>query len=192
MKEVKLEGCSSKAYSIDGTPADCVRIALDKLTDGKVDLVVSGINQGYNLGTDVLYSGTVSAAIEASMYKVPAIALSQGIKNSFCPFEQSAKYSVKIINRAFEKGLEGNTVLSVNFPPIEQEKIVGIKVCKIGARSYTNNYIAINNQEEGTLYELRDELLELRNEDTDTQFVEEGYITITPLHYDLTSFNLLH
>ncbi len=82
VKEIKLEGLKSKAFSVDGTPADCVKIAINKLIDSKIDMVVSGINKGLNLGTDVLYSGTVSAAIEASIYKIPAMAISMEIKQN--------------------------------------------------------------------------------------------------------------
>src|SRR5690606_32311726 len=76
VKEVKLGGIKSKAYSVSGTPADCVRIAIDKLLPEPVDMVISGINRGLNVGMDVLYSGTVSAAIEANLYNIPSIALS--------------------------------------------------------------------------------------------------------------------
>ena len=76
VKEQKIEGLNSRAYSIDGTPADCVRIAVDKLVGGKVDMVISGINEGYNIGIDVVYSGTVSAAIEAAICKIPSMAVS--------------------------------------------------------------------------------------------------------------------
>lgn len=188
VKEVKLEKCRSTAYAVDGTPADCVRIAIDKLTGGNIDVVISGINNGYNLGTDVLYSGTISAAIEASIYKLPAIAFSQFASNNIEDFQESAKFAMQIINKILAQNIEGNTVFSVNLP----EECIGIKVCKIGARAYTNNYVAIEQQEEGVLYELRDELINTRSEDTDTEYIEKGYITITPLQYDLTNFQLIH
>src|SRR5665647_1089265 len=91
VRETKLIGLKSKAFSVDGTPADCVKIAINKLIDskinGKIDMVVSGINKGLNLGTDVLYSGTVSAAIEATIYKIPAMTVSMAVKGNIENYE---------------------------------------------------------------------------------------------------------
>lgn len=192
VKEVKLPGLKSKAYSIDGTPADCVRVALDKLTDGNIDMVVSGINYGVNLGTDVLYSGTVSAAIEAAFYKLPSIAVSQHVKDGFENFNTAAKYASSVLKIAKENDLEGKMVLSVNVPALPQEEIKGIKVCKVGARSYTNNYVPIRQEEDGVVYELRDELIDVHHEGTDTFYLRDGYVTISPLQYDLTNFSLIN
>lgn len=192
VKEVQLEGINSKAYSVDGTPADCVRIALDKLVDGKIDMVISGINKGPNLGTDVLYSGTVSAAIEGAMYKVPAVAVSLDVyKKENGNYEAAAKYANSIITMAKENNIGENIVLNVNVPNISEDDIKGIKVCKIGSRTYTNNFIALREDSDGVLYDLRDKLIESHHDDTDTYYINEGYVTITPLHYDLTNFNLL-
>ncbi len=191
VKEVKLPGLKSKAYSVNGTPADCVRVALDKLTEGKVDMVVSGINYGVNLGTDVLYSGTVSAAIEAALYKLPSIAVSQEVKGGWEDFTAAAKYASLVVKTAKENDLEGNTVLSVNVPALPEEEIKGIKVCKVGARSYTNNYVPIRQEDDGVVYELRDELIDVHHEDTDTFYLKYGYVTISPLQYDLTKFALI-
>lgn len=99
IKEVKLEGVESKAYSVDGTPADCVRVAVDKLVDGKVDIVISGINKGVNLGTDVIYSGTVSAAIEAAIYKTPSIAISSEFKDEKENYEIAAKTVLSVLKK---------------------------------------------------------------------------------------------
>jgi 5'-nucleotidase len=81
VKEVKIEGIKSRALSVTGTPADCVKIAMEKLLEDKVDVVMSGINHGLNLGTDVIYSGTVSAAIEGVIYKIPSMAISMDVNN---------------------------------------------------------------------------------------------------------------
>ncbi|WP_040211463.1 5'/3'-nucleotidase SurE [Clostridium polynesiense] len=192
VKEVKIPGVKSKAYSVSGTPADCVRVALDKLTDGKVDMVVSGINYGVNLGTDVLYSGTVSAAIEAALYNLPSIAVSQHIGSEYYDFNVAAKYAAKIVKIAHKNDLEGKTVLNVNIPGVPEDEIKGIKTTKVGAKSYTNHYVPLRQEDGGVIYELRDELIDIHHEDNDTFYLNDGYVTISPLQYDLTNFNLIN
>ena len=189
VREEKIEGISGKIYSIDGTPADCVRVAMDKLVDGRVDVVVSGINYGLNSGTDILYSGTVSAAIEGSMHGLPAIALSQEVNEDSGSFSLSSIHGKRIIEEVIDRGLEKGMVLNVNFPIANNDTFNGIKVCKVGVKSYTNSYVPIKQGEDGIVYELRDENIDITHEDTDTFYLKDGYITISPLQYDLTNFN---
>lgn len=189
VREEKLEGIKGKIYSIDGTPADCVRVAMDKLVDGKIDMIVSGINFGLNSGTDILYSGTVSAAIEGSMHGLPAIALSQEIDENFTSFTLASVYGKKIIEDVINRGLEQGMVLNVNFPIAHEDTLKGIKVCKVGVKSYTNSYVPIKEEEDGIIYELRDENIDITHEGTDTFYLKDGYITISPLQYDLTNFS---
>ncbi len=191
VREEKLQGINGKIYSIDGTPADCVRVAMDKLVDGKVDLIVSGINYGLNSGTDILYSGTVSAAIEGSMHGLPAIALSQDVNEDFDSFDLSSIYGKKIIEDAMNRGFEKGMVLNVNFPIAYKDTFKGIKVCKVGVKSYTNSYVPIKEEQDGIIYELRDENIDITHENTDTFFLKDGFITISPLQYDLTNFNTI-
>ena len=96
VKEVKLDGLKSKAYSISGTPADCVRVGLDALSGGDIDLVFSGINLGLNAGMDILYSGTVSAAIEANIHNIPSIAVSAEYADGKANFKIAASYAMEI------------------------------------------------------------------------------------------------
>jgi 5'-nucleotidase len=191
VRETKLEGLRSKAFSVDGTPADCVKMAIDKLIDGKIDMVVSGINKGLNLGTDVLYSGTVSAAIEAAIYKIPSMAISMDIKNNVETYEMAAKYAGEILRRAKENNIKNDIVLNVNIPLLKEGEIKGIKVCKIGSRLYNNYYIETIGENNETQYEIRGEVKDIHEEDSDTIYFKEGYVTVTPLHYDLTNFKIL-
>lgn len=191
LKEVKLNNIKSKAYSLDGTPADCVRIGVDKLLKGKVDMVVSGINRGVNLGTDVIYSGTVSAAIEAAIYNIPSIAISSEILEEKENYKLAAKTVEKVLHAIKHKLLKDDVVLNINIPLISEEELKGIKICKIGSRTYNNCYIE-NKDELGNIsYEIIGELKENLETDTDVYYFEEKYITITPLHYDLTNFKAL-
>lgn len=191
VKEIELDGLKSKAYSVSGTPADCVRVALDKLIEKPVDFVISGINTGLNAGMDVLYSGTVSAAIEANIYKLPSMAISAEWLDGKIDYHLAAKYGRYILEKARDNFIKNNIVLSINIPYLENDQVKGIKVCKIGDIIY-DYYIVESNGENG------EKILKLHGrqdvefeEDTDRYYLSQGYVTITPLHYDLTNFNLI-
>lgn len=189
IKLVEVDGLNCRCFSVSGTPADCTKIALEKLVCDEVDLVISGINDGFNLGTDVLYSGTVSAAIEAAIMKVPSIAIScNGNEKSF---EIAIDYIDKIINSLKNQELQGDIVLNVNIPPVEKSQVKGIKVCKIGERSYKDVFIEIESTDEHRTYKVKGTPEDLDVIDTDVSYIKEGYITLTPLHYDLTNFSIL-
>ena len=192
VRETKLEGLESKAFSVDGTPADCVKIAINKLIDTKIDMVVSGINKGLNLGTDVLYSGTVSAAIEAAIYKIPSMAISMEVNKDMETYEVAAKYAREILMKANENGIKNDIVLNVNVPLLKENEIKGIKVCKIGSRLYNNCYIKTIGENNETQYEIKGQVKDIHEEDSDTIYFKEGYVTVTPLHYDLTNFKILN
>lgn len=191
VKEIELDGLKSKAYSVSGTPADCVRVALDKLIEKPVDFVISGINTGLNAGMDVLYSGTVSAAIEANIYKLPSMAISAEWLDGKIDYHLAAKYGRYILEKARDNFIKNNIVLSINIPYLENDQVKGIKVCKIGDIIY-DYYIVESNGENGEkvlkLHGRQDVEFE---EDTDRYYLSQGYVTITPLHYDLTNFNLI-
>lgn len=192
-KEVKLDGIKAKAYSLDGTPADCTRIGIDKLSDRKIDMVISGINRGLNLGTDVLYSGTVSAAVEAAIYSIPSIAVSIDIQGKEEPdYRIAAKYGAEVLGRALKNNLEKDVVLNVNVPVIPESDIKGIKVCKIGTRLYDNTYIETITREKHMVIEVKGHVVDKDNGGADTYYLKEGYVTVTPLHYDLTNFKILN
>lgn len=192
VREIVLDGLKSKAFSVDGTPADCVKIAIDKLIDGKIDMVVSGINKGLNLGTDVLYSGTVSAAIEAAIYKVPSMAISMEVSKDIENYEMAAVYAGEILLTAKKNNIKNDIVLNVNIPLLEKNEIKGIKVCKIGSRLYKNCYIKTITENNEIQYEIKGEVKDIHEENSDTIYFKQGYVTVTPLHYDLTNFKILN
>ena len=192
VKEAYLEGIKSKAYSVNGTPADCVRIAIDKLSEHKIDMVISGINRGVNLGTDVVYSGTVSAAIEAAIYKTPSIAISSQFNNDKENYELAAKTVLKVIAKAKQNYISDDIVLNINVPLSNKKEIKGIKVCKIGSRTYNNCFIEGKDEEGNIIYEIMGDVNDTADEDTDAHYFKQGYITLTPLHYDLTNFKIIN
>ena len=191
VKKVELPGIKSKAYSVSGTPADCVRVALDKLVEDKVDMVLSGINMGLNLGMDVLYSGTVSAAIEANIYNIPSIAVSAEYKDGKACYEIGAKYAKDVLEKSKENSIRNNIVLNVNTPCLDKEEVKGIQVCKIGEVIYDYYFVENDNGNGDLTLKIKGREDKQFKEGTDRHFLKEGYVTVTPLHYDLTNFQLM-
>lgn len=189
IKEVELDGIKARAYSISGTPADCVRAGMEALADGPIDLVLSGINMGLNSGMDILYSGTVSAAIEASIYNIPSIAVSAEYINEKVNFDIAASYAGKILKRSIPEIMGTNIVLNINTPYTEDD-VKGIKVCKVGDVIYDYYFEGKNGEGEKILQAKGRRDINL-TEDTDRYYLSQGYATITPLHYDLTNFESL-
>lgn len=191
VKEVKLDGVKSKAYSVSGTPADCVRIAIDKLLDEPVDMVISGINKGLNVGMDVLYSGTVSAAIEANMYKIPSMALSAQWVDGNVNYEVAIKYGKIILDKMKQEILDNKIIISVNTPYLDEDKVKGIKVCKIGGIVY-DYYLMEDNKIKGqSVFKVEGRERKNPEKETDRFYIAQGYVTITPLQYNFTNFELI-
>lgn len=190
IKEEKIEGINCRAYSVVGTPADCTQIGLGLLKE-KVDIVISGINRGYNLGTDILYSGTVSAAIEAAIYGVPAISVSMEVDFEKVDedYEIAANWLVKILDKVDLTNIEKNTVLNLNVPNRLEEDIKGLKICKIGRSTYTISYTLLEDNED-KVYKQKGVRNKIEEKDSDLYYSSLGYVTLTPLHYDFTNFNL--
>ncbi len=190
IKEVKLDSLKSKAYSVSGTPADCVRAGIEAIVKDKIDLVVSGINLGYNAGMDIIYSGTVSAAIEANIYNLPSIAVSSEWMNGIANYKIAAKYARKIIEETRDHILKTNLLLNINTPYYLNDINKEIKICPIGGAIL--DYYFMEDQENGertlTLKGRRETKLE---EGTDRYYLSEGYATLTPLRYDLTNLNII-
>lgn len=191
VKEQKIDGVKSKAYSIDGTPADCVRIAVDKLMDGKVDMVISGINEGYNIGIDVVYSGTVSAAIEAAICRIPSMAVSIDARDQGYDYNIAADYANKVLNIAEHNYLKDDVVLSLNVPNIKRQDIKGIKVCRTGFKMYDDFFVEKEDENNNKGFYQEGKLTGYDIQGTDMYYVKRGFVTLTPLHYDLTNYEIL-
>lgn len=189
VKEVKLDGINSTAYSVSGTPADCVRAGIEAIIEGKVDLVVSGINLGYNSGMDILYSGTVSAAIEANIYNIPSIAVSAEWMDHTANYEVAAKYTMEVLDKIGDNLLETTMVLNIN-TPYDIKEGREIKVCKIGGVIYDIYHMENNGNGEHSLT-LKGRKEAKFEEGTDRYCLDKGYPTLTPLFYDLTNEKLI-
>ena len=169
-----------------------MRLAVDRLVDGKVDLVMSGINQGYNVGIDVVYSGTVSAAIEAAICKIPSIAGSLGVVDAESDYNIPADFAEKVLNTARDKYLKDDVVLNLNVPNLKREELKGIKVCKTGFKMYDDTYMEKHDDDNKIRYYQQGKLTGYDVEETDLYYIKRGYATLTPLHYDLTNYQILN
>lgn len=175
-----------EAWACSGTPSDTVKLALDALLIERPDLVLSGINRGANLGTDVLYSGTVSAAMEGVMEGVPSIAFSL---TSFAhlDFSAAANFAKQMVQVIATYPLEEAILLNVNIPAIASEDICGTVITRLGIRRYKDLFEKRIDPRGKTYYWLSGVVIEEEAEaDTDIQAIRDNYITITPLKYDLT------
>lgn len=180
------------AWSVNGTPADCVKIALEALMPTTPDLVISGINRGANLGTDVLYSGTVSAAIEASLHGLPAIAVSLA-DFSANDFSLAAQFTCKLAKTLLgQASLPSNTLLNVNVPAIKPAEISGVTITKLG-KVYYNNVLEKRFDPRGRMYYwMAGNILDVENDvDSDVTAIKNHNISITPIHFDLTNYAII-
>jgi 5'-nucleotidase len=180
---LRADKIQEQVYSVDGTPADCVNLALVKLLPRRPDLVVSGINRGANLGEDVFYSGTVGGAREGTFFRVPSIAVSLAARAEV-DFAHAASFSVKLAGMVLEKGLPERTLLNVNVPP---GKPVGAMITVQGRREHEGTILEGLDPRRRTYYWIEEgEDRWLTDETSDIHAIRQGYISITPLHTDTT------
>lgn len=173
-------------YSIDGTPTDCVVAAFHGLLDEPPALVVSGINHGPNMGEDVFYSGTVAAAIEGTLQGAPSIAASLASRER-SDFVDAAKFIAHVVQNVLDRGLPRRQLLNVNVPHGAWHDVRGIKVTRLGSRVYRDTLIRKVDPRGRDYFWIggEDAVWETRP-DSDFAAVDEGYVSITPLHLDLT------
>jgi 5'-nucleotidase len=181
-KETRLGlPANARAYRVDGTPADCV--VLGALSEAKPDLVVSGINLGSNLGYDVTHSGTIAAAIEGMTLGIPSIAFSLRSENSDFDFSQAAKYAKELVPQVIQHGLPSRTLLNVNIP-LGVPK--GVRLARQSTHSWEDALVKREDPYGVPYYWVAGEPTAKREPDTDFTTVIDGYISVTPLYFDMT------
>lgn len=180
-------------WKINGTPADCVKLALEALLDFTPDFVLSGINSGPNLATDVIYSGTVSAASEAAMSGIPAIALSiagHGV-DDFC-FISAASIASKLLLQIINQDLPENMLLNINIPPADPNIIKGIAITRLGNIRYINSFDRRIDPRGKAYFWLSGQPVDYMNDKgSDVWAVKNNYVSVTPLHVDLTKYEAI-
>ena len=191
VEEIKMEG-AQRDFACSGTPVDCVKLALDKVLPRRPDLVVSGINHGANSSINVIYSGTMSAAVEAGVEGIPAIGFSLLDFSFEADFDQAKDFIQEIVLKTLKNPMPKGIVLNVNIPKLNKEEIKGIKICRQAQAKWEENFDErvnpqgkkyswltgyFNNMDEG--------------EDADETALMNGYISIVPVKFDLTDYEYI-
>ena len=190
--EVTIDNGPQREYQCSGTPADCVKLAVNELLDRRPDICVSGINHGSNASINVIYSGTMSAAIEAGIEGVPAIGFSLQDYRWTADFEPLKPYIKKITEEALAQNLRSDIVLNVNFPLLEREKIKGIKISRQAKAHWVEKFDKRKSPMGRDYYWLSGEFInEDQGSDTDEAALADGYISIVPTQYDLTAHHAI-
>jgi 5'-nucleotidase len=181
-----------KRFSVTGTPTDSVTLGLKKALPGPPDLILSGVNRGANLGDDVTYSGTVSAAMEGAMAGIPSIALSQvyageGLGNNVS-FSAAEEWGAKVLRPLLDMPFAPRTLINVNFPPLAGADVKGIRVVRQGFHDYARGSVVEGMDPRGFPYFWfgLHGIEHTPGHNTDLEAISEGYISVTPLQIDLT------
>lgn len=187
---LRIRRIRPKRFAVNGTPTDCVMVALNEIMKGnRPDLVLSGVNRGSNLGEDVSYSGTVAAAIEGTLLGAPSIALSQRLTpGQAVKWSTASEHGPKVIRRLLKAGWPKGVLININFPDVPHEEVAGVMVATQGQRDQSELNIDGRVDARGVPYYwlgFRRSLATYR-ETVDLGAVERGYISVTPLHIDMT------
>jgi 5'-nucleotidase len=194
VREVQLSD-GTVALTSDGAPSDCVALALLGIVEDQIDLVVSGINPHANIGHDVTYSGTVTAAMEAVISDIPGVAVSLDSPENHLgvlDYAPAARVARKVISRLLVEGFPPKTVVNINVPYLREEKIRGIKITRQGQRVYRNQLDHRKDPRGNSYYWIGGETpTGILEDDTDYGAIKRAYVSITPLQLDLTSYGAL-
>lgn len=185
-KPLRLHQLANRVYTVNGTPVDCVNLALAKVLPKRPHLLVSGINKGVNLGDDVMYSGTVSAALEGAILGLPALAVSQEGEDRF-RFEVGARYAMRVARLVIEQGLPSECILNINIPDRPASAIRGVRLTRLSRRRFDNPIIEKVDPRGRTYFWIAGTRVSWsRQSDADHKAIEEGMVSITPIHLDTT------
>jgi 5'-nucleotidase len=197
-RPLNVRRLSKRLYAINGTPTDCVILAVNRILPRRPDIIVSGINRGGNLGDNITYSGTVAAAMEGTLLGIPSVAVSlvlshgndYGIRELKEKFKRASEHVRRLIRTAIDKGLPSDTLLNINIP--DTGDIRGIKITRQGKLAYDNAIKEIADPWGRRCYWIGGGTPQWEQGDnTDLDAVEKGYISITPVHLDLTNYNAM-
>ena len=194
-KPLRVEKIGPNAYAINGTPTDCINLAVNGILKKRPDLVVSGINKGGNLGDDVTYSGTVSAAMEGTLLGIPSFAISLvSISRDNFDFKNAARFAARLARFTLKNRLPKDTLLNINVPDVDEIK--GYRITKQGKRLYGDAIVEKVDPRGKKYYWIGGDILKWEGgEDTDFKAITSNFISITPVHLDMTnyaSFKELH
>jgi 5'-nucleotidase len=189
---LRVRRASESVQVIDGTPTDCVMLAVGELLQERPDFVLSGVNHGANLGDDVLYSGTVAAAMEATILGIPAIAISH-VGSSHDHMADWSDTLCALLQQLMTRGdFPQETLLNVNLPPVRPDEVRGVRVTTLGRRAYVGSLTRASDPNGREYFWIGGgESKWWGGPDSDFRAIHDGYISVTPLHLDLTNYKLL-
>jgi 5'-nucleotidase len=188
---IRVEHASKHSHIVSGTPTDCVLLGVQGILGATPDLIVSGINHGPNMGEDVTYSGTVAAAIEGTILGIPSIALSS-LQRTLENAPEIGSIARSIVTTVLANGIPTETLLNVNIPDPSISPIKGVKITRLGSRSYSNLLNPIRSSSAEVTFMIGgDEPVWKDDNGTDIAAVRLGYVSITPLHLDLTDYRAI-
>ena len=192
LEKISGENAVIEEYSCSGTPVDCVKLAVNEILKQKPDLCVSGVNHGSNSSINVIYSGTMSAAVEAGIEGIPAIGFSLLDYAWNADFETFKPYIKKIALEVLENGLPEGVVLNVNFPKREQKDLKGIKICRQAKALWVEKFDKRKTPQGKDYYWLTGEFVNQdKGEDTDEWALQSGYISVVPVQFDMTAHHAI-
>jgi 5'-nucleotidase len=192
INKVDIDPDIETEYSCSGTPVDCVKFAVNEILHRKPDLCVSGVNHGSNSSINVIYSGTMSAAVEAGIEGIPAIGFSLLDYNWDADFEPAKAYIKKITENVLENGLPDGVILNVNIPKLSEKEIKGIKICRQSKAMWQEKFDKRKSPMGRDYYWLTGKFVNLDNgEDTDEWALANGYVSVVPVQFDLTAHHAI-
>ena len=192
LEKVHLDKDLEQEYSCSGTPVDCVKIAVNEILKRKPDLCVSGINHGSNSSINVIYSGTMSAAVEAGIEGIPAIGFSLLDYSWDADFDPIKSHVKQITSEVLKNGLPEGVILNINFPKLSKEDIKGVKICRQAKAMWQEEFDKRTNPQGKEYYWLTGKFVNLdKGTDTDEWALENGYISIVPVQFDLTAHHTI-
>jgi 5'-nucleotidase len=180
-----------EAYACTGTPVDCVKLAVDKILHRKPDLCLSGINHGANHSINVIYSGTMSAAVEAAIESIPSAGFSLLDYNIEADFTGARKYTRMVVEKMLTTKLDKHTVFNVNIPSVPTELLMGLKICKQAYAKYEEDFVERTDPNGRKYYWLTGEFVNFdKGKDTDVWALANNYVSVVPVQFDLTNYVL--
>ena len=190
-KPLRIHEMAERVYVVNGTPVDCVNLALLNILPTRPRLLVSGINKGVNLGDDVLYSGTVSAAVEGTILGIPSMAVSQEGRDQF-HFATGAYYALRVARLILQRGLPEETLVNLNVPNRAIDTVAGMRVTCLSRRRFENPIVEkIDPHGKRYFWIAGTRVSWSRNKDSDHEAIAEGAVSLTPLHLDSTNYAVL-
>ena len=192
INKISAENATILEYSCSGTPVDCVKMAVNEILHRKPDLCVSGINHGSNSSINIIYSGTMSAAVEAGIEGIPAIGFSLADYDWNADFDAIKSFVKKIAIKVLENKLAEGVLLNVNFPKLKEKDIKGIRICRQAKAIWMEKFDKRKTPQGKDYYWLSGEFVNLdKGEDTDEWALHNGYISVVPVHFDMTAHHFI-